>query len=184
MMMVSALKANWWVLVLRGIIAIVFGIAAFVWPGVTALALVYLLAAFAFVEGIFAFGGAFGYGLPGAQRFLMILLGLLGVAVGVFAVARPGIAALTIVVWVAWWAIIAGIIQIVVAIEMRKEIENEWALIIGALLSIVFGILLLWRPLAGVITLAYLFGFFALIFGVAMLSLGVRLRTLATRLAP
>ncbi|MBV8594680.1 MAG: DUF308 domain-containing protein, partial [Candidatus Eremiobacteraeota bacterium] len=80
-------------------------------------------------------------------------------------------------------AIIAGIIQIVVAIEMRKEIENEWALIIGALLSIVFGILLLWRPLAGVITLAYLFGFYAIIFGIAMLSLGIRLRSLATRIA-
>ena len=183
MMMVSALKQNWWVLVLRGVIAIAFGIVSFIWPGVTALALVFLLAAFAFVEGIFALIGAFGYGLPGGQRLLMVLLGLLGLAVGVFAVARPGIAALTIVVWVAWWAIIAGIVQIVVAIEMRKEIENEWALIIGALLSIVFGILLLWRPLAGVITLAYLFGFYAIIFGIAMLSLGIRLRSLATRIA-
>ena len=183
MMMVSALKQNWWVLVLRGVIAIAFGIVSFIWPGVTALALVFLLAAFAFVEGIFALIGAFGYGLPGGQRLLMVLLGFLGLAVGVFAVARPGIAALTIVVWVAWWAIIAGIIQIVVAVEMRKEIENEWALIIGALLSIVFGILLLWRPLAGVITLAYLFGFYAIIFGIAMLSLGIRLRSLATRIA-
>jgi len=179
MIMVSALKQNWWVLVLRGIIAIAFGIVSFIWPGVTALALVFLLAAFAFVEGI----GAFGYGLPGGQRLLMVLLGLLGLAVGIFAVARPGVAAVTIVIWVAWWAIIAGIIQIVVAIEMRKEIENEWALIIGALLSIAFGILLLWRPLAGVITLAYLFGFFAIIFGIAMLSLGMRLRSLATRVA-
>jgi uncharacterized membrane protein HdeD (DUF308 family) len=181
--MVSALKQNWWVLVLRGIIAIAFGIVSFIWPGVTALALVFLLAAFAFVEGIFALIGAFGYGLPGGQRLLMVLLGLLGLAVGIFAVARPGVAAVTIVIWVAWWAIIAGIIQIVVAIEMRKEIENEWALIIGALLSIAFGILLLWRPLAGVITLAYLFGFFAIIFGIAMLSLGMRLRSLATRVA-
>src|SRR6516164_1130418 len=180
MIMVSALKQNWWVLVLRGIIAIAFGIVSFIWPGVTALALVFLLAAFAFVEGIFALIGAFGYGLPGGQRLLMVLLGLLGLAVGIFAVARPGVAAVTIVIWVAWWAIIAGIIQIVVAIEMRKEIENEWALIIGALLSIAFGILLLWRPLAGVITLAYLFGFFAIIFGIAMLSLGMRLRSLAT----
>jgi len=183
MIMVSALKQNWWVLVLRGIIAIAFGIVSFIWPGVTALALVFLLAAFAFVEGIFALIGAFGYGLPGGQRLLMVLLGLLGLAVGIFAVARPGVAAVTIVIWVAWWAIIAGIIQIVVAIEMRKEIENEWALIIGALLSIAFGILLLWRPLAGVITLAYLFGFFAIIFGIAMLSLGMRLRSLATRVA-
>ena len=183
MIMVSALKQNWWVLVLRGIIAIAFGIVSFIWPGVTALALVFLLASFAFVEGIFALIGAFGYGLPGGQRLLMVLLGLLGLAVGIFAVARPGVAAVTIVIWVAWWAIIAGIIQIVVAIEMRKEIENEWALIIGALLSIAFGILLLWRPLAGVITLAYLFGFFAIIFGIAMLSLGMRLRSLATRVA-
>jgi uncharacterized membrane protein HdeD (DUF308 family) len=179
--MVSALKANWWVLVLRGVVAIAFGIVSFIWPQVTALALVFLLAAFAFVEGIFAFAGAFGYGLPAGQRFLLVLLGLLGVAIGVFAVARPGITAYVIVLWVAWWAIIAGIIQIAVAIEMRKEIENEWALVIGALLSIVFGILLLWRPAPGIITLTYLFGFFAIIFGIAMLSLGLRLRSLATR---
>jgi uncharacterized membrane protein HdeD (DUF308 family) len=183
MLMVSALKANWWMLVLRGIVAIAFGIVSFIWPQVTVLALVFLLAAFAFVEGIFAFAGAFGYGLPGGQRLLLILLGLLGVAVGVVAVARPGLAALTILVWVAWWAIIAGVIQIVVAIEMRKEIENEWALIIGALLCILFGVLLLWRPFPGIITLAYLFGFYAIIFGIAMLSLGVRLRSLATRAA-
>jgi uncharacterized membrane protein HdeD (DUF308 family) len=140
-----------------------------------------LLAAFAFVEGIFALIGAFSYGLPGGQRLLMILIALLGVAVGVFAYARPGIAAVAIVFWVAWWAIIVGIMQAVVAVEMRKQIDNEWMYIFGSLLSVLFGILLLWRPIAGIITLVYLFGFYAIIFGIAMLALGIRLRSLAPR---
>ncbi len=180
--MLQLLTRNWWTLALRGGVAILFGIAAFIWPMATALAFVILLAAFAFVEGVFAFVGAFGWGLPGGQRLLLILLGLLGIAVGVLAVTYPGLAAVTIVLWVGWWAIIAGIIQIIVAIEVRKQIENEWMLVLGAILSVLFGILLLYRPLTGVLTLTWLFGFYALLYGVIMLVLGFRLRSLPSRL--
>ncbi len=180
--MLQLLSRNWWTLALRGVVAILFGIGAFIWPMATALALVFLLAAFAFVEGIFAFIGAFGWGLPGGQRLLLILIGLLGLGVGVFAVASPGLAAVTIVLWVGWWAIISGIISVVLAIEMRKEIENEWMLVLGALLSVAFGILLLWRPLSGVLTLTWLFGFYAIIYGIIMLSLGFRVKSLGSRL--
>ena len=180
--MLALIKQNWWMLALRGAVAILFGIGAFLWPALTALAFVLLLAAFAFAEGVFAFIGAFGWGLPGGQRLLMILVGLLGLAVGVFAIGRPGVSAVIIVLWVGWWAIITGVFQAVVAIEMRKQIENEWVLVFGSLLSVLFGILLLWRPLAGVLTLTWLFGFYAIIFGTAMLGLGFRLRSLAARL--
>jgi uncharacterized membrane protein HdeD (DUF308 family) len=180
--MLQLLTRNWWTLALRGGVAILFGIAAFIWPMATALAFVILLAAFAFVEGVFALVGAFGWGLPGGQRLLLILLGLLGLAVGIFAVTYPGLAAVTIVLWVGWWAIIAGIIQIVVAVEMRKQIENEWMLVLGAILSVIFGILLLYRPLTGVLTLTWLFGFYAILYGIVMLVLGFRLRSLPSRL--
>jgi uncharacterized membrane protein HdeD (DUF308 family) len=180
---IQILKQRWWTLALRGVVAILFGIGAFVWPQLTVLAIVILLAAFAFVEGIFALISAFGWGLPAGQRVLLILLGLLGLAVGVIAIVSPGIAAFTIVFWVAWWAIIGGVIQIVVAVEMRKAIENEWLLVIGGLLSVLFGILLIWRPIAGVLTLTWLFGFYALMYGVIMLSLGFRLKSLVARVA-
>lgn len=181
--MVQLLARNWWTFTLRGIIAIIFGIVAFIWPTITALALVYLFAIFAFVEGIWGLVGAFSYGMSGSQRFLMVLIGLLGLAVGVAAVVYPGITALSIVIVVSWWAIITGIMGLVVAFEMRKVIENEWLLVLSSLLSIVFGILLLWRPYAGVLTLTWLFGFYAILFGIFMLSLGFRVKSLGSAVA-
>jgi uncharacterized membrane protein HdeD (DUF308 family) len=181
--MVQLLTRNWWTFILRGVIAIIFGIVAFIWPTITALALVYLFAIFAFVEGIWGFVGAFSYGLTGGQRFLLVLMGLLGLAVGVLAVIYPGITALSIVILVAWWAIITGIMQLVVAVEMRKVIQNDWLLVLSGLLSIAFGILLLWRPYAGVLTLTWLFGFYAIIFGIFMLSVGFRVKSLGSALA-
>ena len=179
--MIQALRQNWWTLALRGVVAIVFGILAFMWPTLTALAFVVLLAAFAFIEGIFALGGAFGWGLPGSQRLLLVLIGLFGLAVGVIFVLYPAAGAYTIVIWVAWWAIITGALQIVIAVEMRKAIQNEWLLVTSALLSILFGILLIWRPAAGVITLVWLFGFYAIVYGLIMLGLGFRLRSAVTQ---
>lgn len=181
--MIKLLAQNWWTLAVRGIVAILFGISAFIWPHLTALALVILFAAFAFVEGVFAFVAAFRWGLAGSRRLLLFLMGLLGLAVGIGAVMYPGITALAIVALVAWWAIVTGVLQIVVAVEMRKVIENEWLLVLGGIFSTIFGILLLWRPLAGILTLALLFGFYALLYGVMMLSLGFRLHSMQSRAA-
>lgn len=170
---------NWWILALRGAILIILGILAFRWPAATVLAFVYLLAAFAFIEGIFALFGSFGYGLRGSARFLLILTGLLGLAVGVAAVIYPGIAALTIVLLVAWWAILSGIIGLVVAVEMRKVLANDWLYVLSGLLAIVFGALLIYRPFAGLLTLTWLFGIYALVFGALMLVLSFRVRSAA-----
>jgi uncharacterized membrane protein HdeD (DUF308 family) len=176
--MLAQLKQNWWILALRGALAVLFGILAFVWPVATAFAFVFILAAFAFIEGIFAFIGAFGWGLPGTQRFLLILIGLLGIAVGVCAVIYPGILAVTLVLIVAWWAIVTGIMQLVVAVEMRKSIPNDWLLVLGGIISVLFGVLLIWRPLAGVLTLAYLFGFYALLYGIMLIAVSFRVKSL------
>lgn len=181
--MIAILQQNWWTLALRGVIAILFGICAFIWPLATALAFVILLAAFAFIEGVFAFIGAVSWGLTGNQRLLLVVLGLLGLGVGVTAVMYPGLTAVVIVALIAWWAIFSGAIQLIVAIEMRKIIENDWLLVVGALLSILFGVLLLWRPLAGILTLSWLFGIYALLYGIMMLSLGFRLKSLRSALS-
>lgn len=182
--MIAQLKQNWWILTLRGALAVLFGILAFAWPVATAFAFVFILAAFAFIEGIFALIGAFGWGLPATQRFLLILMGLLGLGVGVCAVLYPGILAVTLVFVVAWWAIVTGLIQLVVAVEMRKVIPNDWLLVLGGIVSVLFGVLLIWRPFAGVLTLAYLFGFYALLYGIMLLGLSFRLRSLATASSP
>jgi uncharacterized membrane protein HdeD (DUF308 family) len=176
--MLALLKQNWWILALRGGLAVLFGILALIWPIATAFALVFLIAAFAFIEGVFAFVGAFGWGLPGAQRFLLVLMGILGLAVGVGAVRYPGIAALTLVIFIAWWAIITGIFQLVIAVELRKSIPNDWLLVLGGIISVLFGALLIWRPFAGVLTVAFLFGFYALLYGFMMLGLSFRVKAL------
>ncbi|HXW51675.1 MAG TPA: DUF308 domain-containing protein [Candidatus Acidoferrales bacterium] len=176
--MIAQLRQNWWIPALRGALAILFGILAFVWPVATAYAFVIIIAAFAFIEGIFAFVAAFGWGLPGAQRFLLVLMGLFGLAVGVCAVFYPTVLALTLVLLVAWWAIVTGVIQLVVSIEMRKSIPNDWLFVLSGIISVAFGVLLIWRPYAGVLTLAYLFGFYALLYGIMLLGLSFRLRSL------
>src|SRR5579872_1492490 len=118
--MIAQLKQNWWILTLRGALAVLFGILAFAWPVATAFAFVFILAAFAFIEGIFALIGAFGWGLPATQRFLLILMGLLGLAVGVCAVLYPGILAVTLVFVVAWWPLISHFIPLASPVALRK----------------------------------------------------------------
>lgn len=180
--MLAQLKQNWWILALRGALAVLFAILAFLWPIATAFAFVFILAAFAFVEGIFALAGAFGLGLPAGQRFVLVLIGVLGLAVGILAVLYPGITAVTLVFFVAWWAIVTGVLQLVVAVEMRKSIPNDWLLVLSGIISVAFGVLLIWRPLAGVLTLSYLFGFYALIYGFMLLSLSFRVKRLGEAL--
>lgn len=181
--MLLIMSQHWRSLALRGAIAILFGLAAFVWPLATALAFVILLATFAFVEGIFALVGAFGWGRAGRQRLTLVVMGLLGLAVGAASILWPGITALTIVLIVAYWAIITGVLQIFVAVEIRTLIDNEWLLVLSGLISIVFGILLIWRPGAGIITLTWLFGIYAIVYGIIMLGLGFRLKSLVGRTA-
>ncbi len=170
---------HWWTLTLRGLLAILFGIVALLWPPAATFAIVFLFAAFAVVEGIFALVASFGWGLPARERILLIVTGILGLAVGAGAVLVPGLLAVVLVLIVAWWAILTGILQIIVAIEFRKLVPNDWLLALGGVLAIVFGVLLIWRPLAGILTLGLLFGFYALLAGFIMTALGLRMRRLA-----
>ncbi|HXW77465.1 MAG TPA: DUF308 domain-containing protein, partial [Candidatus Eremiobacteraceae bacterium] len=174
---------NWWVPALRGAIAILFGVLAFVYPQVVATVGVALFAAFALIEGVFALVSAFGMGLPGGQRALLVLAGLLGLAVGIGAVFYPGIAALTFVVFVGWWAVVVGILQLIVSIEYRKAIENDWLFALSAILSLVFGVLLIWQPFAGLQALLWIFGIYAILIGIMLVAVGFRLKSMGTLIA-
>jgi uncharacterized membrane protein HdeD (DUF308 family) len=136
--LLHALARHWWLLLLRGICAILFGVLAFVWPGITLLTLVLLYGAFALVDGVLALAEAVMGGAP-APRWWLALVGLLGIAVGILTFAWPGITALVLLLFIAGWAIATGILQIVGAIRLRKEIDNEWLLIASGVVSIIFG---------------------------------------------
>ncbi|MBI1880657.1 MAG: HdeD family acid-resistance protein [Chloroflexi bacterium] len=175
--MITSLARNWWALVLRGVLAILFGLAAFVWPGLTILTLTFVFGFYALLDGIFALVAAWSN--RSRERWWVLLLeGLLGIAAGVIAFMSPGVTALALLTVIAVWAILTGILEIMAAIRLRREIQNEWTLGLGGLASIIFGVLLLIWPGSGLVTISWIIGVYAIAFGIMMLMLGFRLRDL------
>ena len=174
------LARNWWALALRGVAAILLGLLAFIWPGITLFVLVIFWGAYMFVDGIFAIVAAVRAAGQEARWWLLLVEGILGVLVGIVTFIWPGLTALALLYLVAAWAIVTGILEIVGAIRLRREIEGEWALILAGVLSVIFGVLLAVIPApAGLLSLTWLIGVYAIVFGVIMLILAFRLRGLA-----
>ena len=177
--LLHALAKNWWLLLLRGVCAILFGVLTFVWPGITLLTLVLLYGAYALVDGVLALAEAIMGGAP-APRWWLALVGLLGIAAGILTFVWPGITAFVLLLFIAGWAIGTGVLEIVGAIRLRKEIENEWLLIASGVLSVIFGLILVAQPGTGALALLYVIGTFAILFGILEVWLSLRLRGYAT----
>src|SRR5690242_80751 len=141
--MLHALAKNWWLLLIRGIASIVFGVLAFMWPGLTLVTLVLFYGAFALVDGVLALAHAIMGGGEMGSRWWLVLVGVAGIAAGIVTFMWPGLTALLLLVFIATWAIVLGVFQIAGAIRLRKEIENEWTLILSGALSVGFGLVLL-----------------------------------------
>ena len=180
--MLSAITRNWWLAALRGSLAVIFGVAAFVWPGLTLEVLVLLFGAYAFVDGVVVLGFGLMAAGDGLRWWPLVLGGIVGIATGVFTFVQPGAIALALVYVIGAWAVVTGILEIVAAIRLRNVINNEWLMSFGGVLSIVFGVLVLARPNVGALTLVYLFGFYAILAGISQISLGFRLRGLGESL--
>jgi len=179
--MLETLKRGWWLLVLRGVVAVLFGVVAFAWPGLTAEALVLVFGAYALVNGIFTLGLAIRApsGTPG--RGTLLLLGLLGAAAGILTFVYPGNTALALLWVIAFWAIFTGVVEIAAAIQLRKLLTNEWALLLSGILSVVFGVLVIARPNAGALSILWLIGTYAILYGIMLLTIAIRLRSLASQ---
>jgi uncharacterized membrane protein HdeD (DUF308 family) len=161
----------WWVLVIRGIAAIVFGIGALVWPGVTLIVLIALFAAYAIVDGLVALIGAV-QAAEAHRRWLPLLLeGIVGIIAGIIALVWPGMTALVLLWIIGAWAIITGILEVAAGLRF-----GAWALALAGVLSAVFGVILFVAPGAGLLSLLWLIGIYALIFGVLLLVHGFSLR--------
>ena len=175
-------RHNWWVLALRGLAAVLFGILAFIWPGITIFTLVLLFGAYALVNGVLALVIAFK-GPRRIRRFgSLIFGGLISVAAGVIAFIWPGMTAFSLVIVIAAWAIVNGIAEIVVAIRLRKEISGEWLLIVAGIASSLFGVCLFLNPLIGALVLVWWIGGFTFAFGILLMVLGFRMRRAAETL--
>jgi uncharacterized membrane protein HdeD (DUF308 family) len=168
------LATNWWALLLRGIAAVLFGLAALFWPGLTLFVLIVFFGAYTLVDGIFAIVAALRG--SGSRRWLLLAEGVLGVLAGLIAFFWPGITALVLLYVIAAWAIFTGILKVVMAIWLRREIENEWLMVLSGVLSVLFGVILAVLPGVGLLSLVWLIGIYALIFGVALIVLGFRVR--------
>jgi uncharacterized membrane protein HdeD (DUF308 family) len=167
---------SWWALALRGLVAILFGLAALFWPGLILTVLVTLFGAFALVDGILAVIAAFRSSGRGMRKALLLIEGVIGILFGLVALLFPGLTALALLYIIAFWAILSGIARVVMAIMLRREIENEWSIALSGVLSVVLGIVLLLLPGAGLLAYTWLIGILALALGIALIYYAYRVR--------
>ncbi|TDD38222.1 HdeD family acid-resistance protein [Nonomuraea terrae] len=170
---------SWWLLLLRGLAAVVFGFLALLWPGITVLALVAFFGAYALVSGIFALFAGFRHATR--SRAWLIVTGVIGILAGIVALVWPGITSLALLYVVAVWAVFSGVAEIAAGIHLRKVIHNEWAFIVAGALSVLVGVLLIIWPGAGLVSLAWLVGVFAILYGIAMIALALRVKNFSNR---
>lgn len=163
-------------LILRGVLAVIIGIVAIAWPGVTILALVILFAIYAFMDA--GLEGARAFSSRGAGPvFGHLLLGLVDLAAGVVALVWPGPTALVLVVVVAAWAFVGGFFELFAAFQTGERAGTRAMFVLGGLVSIAFGVVLGARPDIGAVTLALLFGLYSLVFGVSQITMGIEARS-------
>lgn len=176
--LLGTLSRNWWMwmLVVRGVVAIRFGIDAWVWPGVTLTVLVTLFGAYALVDGVFALVAGIASSGENRRWWAEVLTGVAGIVLGVMTFVWPGVTALTLLSLIAAWAIVTGVTEIAAAVELRRTIDTESLLRLGGLASVLFGLLLIVFPGSGALGLLWLIGAHAVLFGVLLIALGFRRR--------
>jgi uncharacterized membrane protein HdeD (DUF308 family) len=150
---------------------------AFFWPGITLTALVFIFAAYAITDGIFSIAAVINATQKESKWWALLLEGILGISAGLLTILVPGITALVLLYTIAIWAILTGVLELVTAIRLRREIEGEWLMAFSGIASMVFGVILFLFPGAGALAVVWWIGAYALIFGVLLLALAIRLRS-------
>src|SRR5208282_650806 len=173
--MLTRLVKHWWVFVLRGVVAIVFGIAAFAWPGLTIATLIILFGAYAFVDGVFLIISAISGWNHIEDPWLILLEGLLGIGIGVVTFHAPTVTILGLLIYIAAWSLATGVLEIASAMRLRKELSGEFWLLLSGILSIAFAVVLMWYPAAGAVALVWIIGAYAIGFGIVLIALGLKL---------
>lgn len=174
--MEQRIARGWWVLAVRGGLAVLFGLLAILVPGAALTALVTLFGAYALVDGVFALLTAARFTHTDDRWGLLIVEGVIGLAAGLFAFVHPAATALALAYLVAAWAILTGLIEIAAAVRLRRVIAGEWALGVLGVVSVLLGVVMLAEPGAGLKFLVGIIGLYALLFGLGLLSLAWRLR--------
>ena len=181
----ETLLRSWWLLALRGVIALAFGTAAILMPAITLATLAALFAAFALLAGAVWIFGAVRNRMGDDRWWVHLLLGALSVGAGMIAALYPGVTIVALVLLVGANALVTGVLDLVVALRVRKHIKGEWLLVLNGIASLVFGILVLLFPLgAGALALAWLIGLYAILTGAVLLALSLKVRSWSRINAP
>ncbi len=176
----SALHRSWWLLLLRGVAAVAFGVLTFIWPQISLLTLIMVYGIYAFVDGVLALVAAIrGGGM--VPRWWLALAGVVSILTAIVVFAWPDLTALILVYMIGFWSILRGALEIIGAIRLRNEISNEWSLGAAGLLSVIFGLILVFMPGAGAIGLLWLIATWAVLFGLLLIWVAFRLKKLAAR---
>jgi len=174
----SALHRSWWLLLLRGVAAVAFGVLTFVWPQISLLTLIMVYGIYAMADGILALIAAIrGGGV--VPRWWLALGGVVSILTAVLVFAWPGLTALVLVYLIGFWSILRGVLEIIGAIRLRNEIANEWTLGVAGALSVIFGLILVIMPGAGAIGLLWLIATWAVLFGLLLIWVAFKVRKLA-----
>jgi len=182
--MLDVLARNWWAFALRGVLAILFGIFAFIYPGATLFALIIVFGAYALVDGVFLIVAAVRAAQAHERWGQLLIAGIFGILIAAVTWFYPGLTALSLLYVIAIWAIVTGILEIVAAFRLRAMITNEWSWVLAGLVSIAFGVALFMRPSAGALAVIWVIGIYAIAFGIFLLGLAWRLRGLAHTQTP
>jgi uncharacterized membrane protein HdeD (DUF308 family) len=177
--MFNLMTQNWWAMALRGLVAMLFGIAAFMWPGITLWLLVALFGSYALLNGIFTVVEAFSRDVSRERWWALLFEGVVGSAIGVVTlIIGPWVTALGLLYLIAFWAIVTGVFEAITAIRLRHEIRSEWLMALIAILSMAFGFLLVAFPLTGALSVILIIGAFAFATGALMIAFAFKLRSL------
>ena len=182
-MLADILSRYWWMTLLRGLFWILFRIVLFARPGISLLSLTLALGVILFIDGVINVANALSGRKEHDDWWVLLLVGLAGIGIGLLTFYNPQATALAVVFYVAIWAIATGLLEIVAAIRLRRQIEGEVWLALAGIASVVFGVLLVARPGAGALTILWLIGFYAVAFGVVLLLLAFRVRRGVKRIA-
>lgn len=182
--MIDVIARNWsWVL-LRGLVALIFGLLTMFNPGIALITLVLLYGAFAFADGVFEVVSVIANRGREPHWVAVLIAGLAGILVGIITFVAPGVTATVLLLLIGAWAVITGVLEITAAIRMRREISGEWWLMLAGVLSVIFGVLLFARPAAGALAVVLWIGAYAIIVGIVRIALAFRLRSWSSHQMP
>lgn len=180
----TQLSRDWWHFAVRGVLAIVFGILALIWPKSAITALVLLFGAFVLVDGIIAVVSGIKLREYFKYWWALLLEGLTGIVIAVLTFVWPDVTALVLLYFIAAWAILTGIFEIVAALELRHVVPGEWATFLAGVLSVILGVMLFVYPSAGAVGMVWAIGLYAIAAGITEIIVAFRLRGLGQKLEP